>query len=467
MSKITLRPTEKQYEAYQALANPEVDTIFFGGSAGGGKSWLICESRLVRAYLYPGYRSFIAREELKRLMQSTYVTWTKVCQHHNIPSDDWKLNGQYNYIEFKNGSRIDLLDVKFIPSDPLYERFGSLEYTDGALEEAGEINYLAFDVLKSRIGRHKNKEFSLRPTMLITGNPKKNWTKTEFYDKFKKKELPDSVKFIQATYIDNPHTAEEYGKQLEQIRDRVMKERLMYGNWDYADDDNALMSFDAITDLYTNTINPSKNKYFVADIARMGSDKSVFTYWNGFHCYKVETFTKQGIDIISDKVKEALRTEQIPYSHAIVDEDGVGGGVVDNVRGIKGFMANRQPFPNRMTGNPDNYRNLKSQCAYLLADFVNDHKIRVDCDKDIEELLTEEMSTFKRKDPDREGKLEIESKEKQKEMIARSPDHADCMVMRMYFELEQPTREVKEIDPLMALITRPMKEKGVDNMDYK
>jgi hypothetical protein len=467
MSKITLQPTQKQYEAYQALANPEIDTIFFGGSAGGGKSWLICESRLVRAYLYPGYRSFIAREELKRLMQSTYVTWTKVCQHHKIPQDDWKLNGQYNYIEFKNGSRIDLLDIKMIPSDPLYERFGSLEYTDGAIEEAGEVNYLAFDVLKSRIGRHMNKEFGLRPTMLITGNPKKNWTYTEFYKPWKQGSLPSNATFIQALYSDNQHTAEEYGKQLEQIRDRVMKERLMYGNWDYADDDNALMSHDSITDIYTNTIKPSEQKYFVADIARMGSDRSVFTYWKGFYCYKIETFTKQGIDIISDKIKEALRSEHIPYSHAIADEDGIGGGVVDVVRGIKGFMANRVPFPNRLTGNPDNYRNLKSQCAYLLADFVNDHKVRVDCDKENEESLTEELATLKRKDPDREGKLEIESKEKQKEMINRSPDLADCMIMRMYFELEQPTRETQNIDPLMALINRPMKERGIDNMDYK
>lgn len=467
MSKITLKPTNKQYEAYQALSNPEVDTVFFGGSAGGGKSWLICESRLVRAYLYPGYRSFIAREELKRLMQSTYVTWTKVCKYHNIPQDDWKLNGQYNYIEFKNGSRIDLLDVKMIPSDPMYERFGSLEYTDGALEEAGEINYLAYDVLKSRVGRHMNKEYNVKPTILITGNPKKNWTYTEFYKPFSKDVLPPNIRFIQALYYDNPHTSEEYGKQLALIKDRVMKERLMYGNWDYADDDNALIKHDAVTDLYTNTIIPSENLYFVADIARMGSDKSVFTYWKGFHCYKVETFTKQGIDIISDKIKEALRIERIPYSHAIVDEDGIGGGVVDNVRGIKGFMANRTPFPNRLTGKPDNYRNLKSQCAYLLADFVNDHKIKVDCEADVEEMLNEELATLKRKDPDREGKLEIEPKEKQKEMLGRSPDYADTMIMRMYFELEQPTREVKHIDPIMALINKPMRDKGYDNMEYK
>ena len=33
----------------------------------------------------------------------------KVCSYHKIPEGDWKLNGQYNYIEFFNGSKIDLL----------------------------------------------------------------------------------------------------------------------------------------------------------------------------------------------------------------------------------------------------------------------------------------------------------------------------------------------------------------------
>ena len=165
----TIKPTYKQHLAWEALK--KYAYIFFGGGAGGGKSWWLCETRLVNCYFYPGYKSFIARAELKRLMESTYITWCKVCQFHNIPKTDWKLNGQYNYIEFFNGSRIDLLDVKYLPSDPLYERFGSLEYTDGAIEECGEIHFMAFDVLKTRIGRHLNKEFNISATIALTGNP--------------------------------------------------------------------------------------------------------------------------------------------------------------------------------------------------------------------------------------------------------------------------------------------------------
>src|SRR3990167_4971386 len=136
----TIKPERKQHLAYLKLWDDQTFFVLMGGGAGGGKSWLGAEWLIVNCYRYPGSRWFIGRNELKRLMGSSFITFQKVCKHHQIPRDDWKLNGQYNYIEFKNGSRIDLLDLKYTPSDPMYERFGSTEYTDGALDEAGEIH---------------------------------------------------------------------------------------------------------------------------------------------------------------------------------------------------------------------------------------------------------------------------------------------------------------------------------------
>lgn len=437
--EITLKPTLKQHLAYQALNNPSVDTVFLGGGAGGGKSWAICESRLVNALRYPGYKSFIGREELKRLMQSTFVTFTKVCKFHKIPESNWKLNGQYNYIEFANGSRIDLLDLKYLPTDPLYERFGSLEYTDGAIEEAGEVHFSAYDILKSRVGRHKNREFGLHPSILITGNPKKNWTYKEFYKPWKEGKLPDNQVFIQSLYKDNPFTADDYGKQLAQIKDQQNKQRLMYGNWEYDDDPAILINFDAITDLFTNTIDLDNTKYLTADIARYGRDKTVIYLWRGLEVYKVVVLVKAGIDVVADTIKELLREEQIPYSRCLVDEDGVGGGVVDILRGIKGFVNNSSPleFSNKpaMVTIKENYKNLKTQCYYLLADYINGHKIKVNCDESVKNLLIEELEQVRQKNMDKDGKLEIIGKDEVKENIGRSPDYSDGLMMRMWFEL--------------------------------
>ncbi len=441
---LEIRPTQKQHLVYEALRNKLIDSVFFGGGAGGAKSWLLCESRLINALQFPGYRSFIGRKELKRLMQSTYITWNKVCAWHKIPAGTWKLNGQYNYIEFTNGSRIDLLDVDYMPSDPLYERFGSLEYTDGALEEAGEIHYLAYDVLKTRIGRHMNQEFDIKATMLITGNPKKNWTHTTFYKPFKAGKLPENLCFVQSLYLDNPYTADEYGKQLSQITDRATKERLMFGNWDYDDDPTVLMAYDAITDLFTNTVDQSTDKYLICDVARQGGDKITISYWEGMLAKELWEFQYQGLDITEQKLRTIASEKQIPFSHICVDEDGMGGGLVDNMKGIRGFVNNSAPIEHETSIDSKikvrpNYKNLKSQCGFMLADEVNNHRIAIHCqNEDIKERMCEELSVIKQKDADKEGKLQINAKEDVKELLGRSPDWSDNLLMRMIFKLKAP-----------------------------
>ena len=453
----TITPTIKQHLAYEALKDETTKFVIFGGGAGSGKTWLICEWLMVNALCYPKTRWFVARNELTRLMQSTFVTFTKVTSHHNFKG--WKLNGQYHYIEFENGSRIDLLDVKKNPSDPLYERFGSTEYTGGALEEAGEIDFGAFDVLKTRVGRHMNKDYNIKPKMLITCNPKKNWLYQTIYKPNLEGKLSSDFKFIQALYSDNPHTAETYKEQLSSITDKTMKERLMFGNWEYENDPRALMQYDNIVDLFTNTVLPTKEaKYLTADIARYGNDSTVISLWKDFECYKIIKYQKTGLDTIAQEIKNILGSEFIPYSHAIIDEDGVGGGVLDHIRGAKGFVANRVPFLNRFTGKPDNFNNLKSQCSFLLADYVNNHKLafKID-DTEIKQFLIEELEVIKAKDEVIDGKLSIESKDKVKEMLGRSPDIGDAIMMRMYFELESPTIATHTIDPIAQMLANRRK----------
>lgn len=452
--EINLKPTNKQHEAYQALRDDTSKFVVFGGGAGGGKTWLICEWLMIMAISYPKTRWFIGRNELTRLMQSTYITFTKVASHHNYKG--WKLNGKYNYIELDNGSRIDLLDVKKNPSDPLFERFGSTEYTGGALEEAGEIDYGAFDVLKARVGRHMNKEYDIKPKILITCNPKKNWLYNTVYKPSREGTLGTEYAFIQALYNDNPHTAESYEEQLSSISDKTMKERLMFGNWEYENDPRALMSYDSITDLFTNTVQPTKNeRYLSADIARYGNDRTVLCLWEDFVCTDIFTYEKTGTDTIATEIKRILAERQIPYSKCIVDEDGVGGGVLDQIRGARGFMANRQPLPNRYTGKPDNFNNLKSQATFAFADFVNSHRIAIrTSDEDIRNQIIEELEVIRSKDEVIEGKLQIESKEIVKELIGRSPDIADALIMRMYFELEQPTPTLVQQDPISLMLSK-------------
>lgn len=425
--------------------------MFLGGGAGGGKSWWLCESRLIKAISFPGYKSFLGREELTRLMGSTYLTWVKVCAFYGVKQgngpDEWRFNGQYHYIQFGNGSRIDLLDVKFLPSDPLYERFGSSEYTDGALEECGEIHFMAFDVLKSRVGRHRNDEFGIRPTLALTGNPKKNWTKSTFYTPWKKGLLPTGYAFIQSLYGDNPFTAKQYEASLANIRDKTLRERLKQGIWDYDEAPGTMFDYDGVNDLWTNTLPKvtDSDRFMTIDTARFGNDKTVFGFWKGFSLYKIAVYFKQGIDTSAQRLKEFARSENIPYSHIVADDDGVGGGLVDMSRGIHGFVNNSTPLPNMDARyeylEKQNFSNLKTQCAWIMAQKTKKHEVAItipEPDTEFKEFLPEELAQFIVKNPENDTvKMALVSKDEMKAALGRSPDYADMFIMRGYFTLKR------------------------------
>lgn len=449
-----IRPTPKQFQAYQLLWDDITRFLLFGGGAEGGKSWLGAEWLLTNCYRYPGTKWFIGRNELTRLLASSYATFRKVCTYHNIPAEDWKLNGQYHFIQFANGSRIDLLDLKYKPTDPMFQRYGSTEYTGGWIEEAGEVHMLAFEVLKSRIGRWMNQEYGLNPAkILLTCNPEQNWLYRIFYKPWKNQSLEAGHAFIQALYKDNTYTAKEAEQRLDQIKDPVLRARLKMGLWEYASGDNSLLDYDSILDLFTNTLEiPLDNrkipiveqKYFTADVARYGSDRITFGNWRGMNLYKVIWKQNRGIDQTAVDVKENLRTHMIPYSHAIADDDGVGGGLVDIVRGIKGFVGNSTAVPIEIPGQDDrkeNYKNLRSQCGFMLADRIKNHKIAIvdpDIDEVTKEFIIEDLQQLKKKETPIESALQLIPKDEIKEALGRSPDFSDMMMMRMYFELSKP-----------------------------
>ena len=446
--KPQIRPTLKQHKAYQYLQDDSTKYLLFGGGAGGGKSWLGCEWLITQCYFHAGTKWFIGRNELSRLMKSSYITFLKVCKYHGIPEDDWKLNGQYNYIEFKNGSRIDLLDVAYKPSDSDYERFGSLEYTGGWLEEAGEIEFKSFDVLKSRIGRHMNKELGIKSKMLLTCNPNKGWLYRVFYKPSKEGSLPENYQFLQSLYSDNPHTAEEYGENLDEIADDKMMMRLKLGDWEYDNDLTNLFNYDALNDVFTNTITKNGKKYLIVDVADDGADKTVFSFWDDLEEYRREEFHGLNTEAVIDKIREYAQDERIPYSQIAVDAIGVGTGVASSslLSGVIGYKSSYAPIktdddivrlPNAGTLKhvpvyTSDYKNLRCQSLFKLAELVNSHKIASKVPDGQKDMITEELSQYKDITvPDQ--KRTASGKDDVKEAIGRSPDHSDTWIMRMYF----------------------------------
>jgi hypothetical protein len=164
----------------------------------------------------------------------------------------------------------------------MYERFGSLEYTGGWIEEGGEINFGAYDVLKTRIGRWYNTEYNLLPKLLVTCNPKRNWMYDEFIQPFRQGKLKETQAFVEAYVTDNPYIDKEYIENLKNIKDQSKKERLLHGNWDYDNDPTRIYSDDGLDNLTTNEfIHPTGKTYITCDVARFGEDKTVIMVWDG------------------------------------------------------------------------------------------------------------------------------------------------------------------------------------------
>lgn len=422
---------EKQEAALSILTDNTHVEFLYGGAAGGAKSWTGCAWLALNCKAYPGSKWFIGREELKRLRESTLITFYKVCKMYGLRKDvDFKYNGSDHYIAFANGSRIDLLDLRYLPSDPLYERYGSIEYTGGWIEEGGEVNFGAYDTLKTRIGRHMNDKYNLLRKLFITCNPKKNWMYTTFYKPSKNGQLPEHMSYLSCLVQENPFIEKDYIGALESTSDKVKKERLLKGNWDYDDNPNALCDYDSILAIFNNPLAKKTGRFYItADIARFGADKAIVVVWDGWVIIDYRVFPVSKTTEIQLCIEHFCIRYNIPKHRAIADEDGVGGGVVDNCK-IKGFTNGAPPFES------ENYKNLQTQCGYKLADKINNNEVGFEADisEEEKECVIVDLEQLQTWNVDNDKRLELKPKEQIKIDIGRSPDWRDVFLMRKWFD---------------------------------
>lgn len=389
---------------------------------------------------YPESRWLMGRANMKTLKETTYQSFLKVAKmqglkvnvHFIVTASQHK---EYpNCILFPNNSVILMKDLEYYPSDPEFDELGSLEITGAFIDEANQVTSKAKGIVASRM-RHNISEYKIVPKLLMTCNPAKNWVYHDYYKPFKEDRQQPHRKFIQALVDDNPDIDPSYRENLLKL-DKNSKERLLYGNWEYDDDPSALISYDKILDCFTNTFLESGEKFITADIARLGSDKIVINIWDGWKVIEIKHFKKERLNTTGDIMEELRSKYQIPKSNVLCDEDGVGGGMVDFM-GYKGFVNNSKALPNPITRVDENYNNLKSQCYFRLADRINKAGLYICCtDSDVKTQIIEELEHVKQYNMDKDGKKQILPKDKVKELIGRSPDFADALMMREYFELK-------------------------------
>lgn len=221
---------------------------------------------------------------------------------------------------------------------------------------------------------------------------------------------------------------------------------------EYVDNLGALFKYTALIDLFSNTITKSGQKYLTIDIAEDGSDKTVFAFWDDLELYRMEVFERLNTETIVSHIRDYASLERIPYSHIAVDAIGIGAGVASSslLDGIVAYKSSHQAFktdidPVRLPNVHytkdapliSEYKNLRSQCVFTLAQHVNDHNLAVKVeDTRIKEAIIEELSTYQDASPG-DGKRTATKKEDVKAILGRSPDITDTLIMRMYFVLRE------------------------------
>jgi hypothetical protein len=440
------RGNEKQKEVCQYWSDEVTTDILYGGSKGSGKSYLGCSLIFGDALTYPNTFYFIARKNLNDLRKYTIPSIHEVFQHWDLTSKYYSYNGQDNYFELYNKSRVYLLDAKYLPSDPDYYRFGSMQMTRGWIEEAGEFSLDAKNNLQASIGRWNNELYNLAPKLLQTCNPSKNYLYSEYYKKSKEGTIEGYKKFIQALPTDNKCLSEAYLLNLERSLTTNQKERLLFGNWEYDDDPNALIDYDAICDLFTNeyvqAIGPDR---ISADLAMKGRDRFIAGGWKGLVVTVEIDMPYSPADVIEKELKGLALRRKVSHSQVVADSDGLGAYLESYIRGIVEFHNGGSAFDKQ-------YANLKAECAYKLAEVVNNRLMRVICTKEQEEKIKEELGVLKAVDVDNDtGKKNIISKDLMKQLLGRSPDYLDMLIMGMHH----------------SVAPKPRVSKGIKKMVYK
>lgn len=253
-----------------------------------------------------------------------------------------------------------------------------------------------------------------------------------------------------ATSKDNPHISQKALEMLTANMDKTAYKQEILA--EHVEDSGALFRYTALVDMFTNTITKSSEKYLIVDVADDGMDSSVFSFWEGLECYRIEQFERLNTETIISKIREYAASDRIPYSQIAVDAIGVGAGVASSslLDGITGYKSSlsaiktdvdpvRLPNVHYTKDAPltTEYRNLRSQCIFELARHVNDHNIAAKIeDVRIKEAIIEELATYQDASSG-DGKRMATMKKDVKELIGRSPDLSDTFIMRMYFVIKE------------------------------
>ncbi len=428
--------TKRQTEAYRALDEPKIIDVCYGGAKGGGKSFFLCVwSFLLSVHTAntfglrptpdPIHLGWIGRKQATDFTSTTLQTW-----HNVIPKD---------YYEIKSGTekhpkhiliqgRI-AIDFGGLDRREDINKFNSAEYAFIGIDQAEETAKDDVAVLQGS-RRLTIDGHPLYYKGLYTANPANCWLKDDF--------IIDSApyrKFVQALPSDNPHLPATY---IEMLKDAFghrpeLLEAYLYGSWNLADSVDQVIKaiwLEKADSFRQIEFKEKTRKYITCDVARYGDNETVSYYMEDTDIIgEPMIYGQRGIDYTVNRLTAwSIQHNDCPI---IVDEGGVGGGVVDvlQANGRHVIAANSAVKPEK-TNPMYVYGNRRAEVWDCAARGMSRGEVELH-HKD--PVLRKQLCTPKYKY--RNGRIYIESKEEITKRLGQgqSPDRADAYVNGLYY----------------------------------
>lgn len=163
----------------------------------------------------------------------------------------------------------------------------------------------------------------------------------------------------------------------------------------------------------------SRPVIFGVDVARFGDDRSVLLIRNVDHVMQIHTW--RGLDTMQTAAKVAQKAEEFRPDAIFVDGAGVGGGVVDRLKGLN-FKCFDVNAGSRATDDR-RYINRRAEMWGVMREWLRDRGGIPDMPDLVDDILSP-LYKF-----DASNRIQLEKKEDMKSRGLPSPDVGDALAM--------------------------------------
>ena len=353
---INFKPNALQHKVWNSIVNePDIIQILFGGAAGTGKSYFGCMAIILYCLQHEGIRAMICRSTLTQLSLTTMKTFFQILDDfHFIKDIQYTHNKSSNCVTFFNGSEVYFRQIPFLPSDIDYNYLGSIELTIAFIDEVAQCTQRAVEILSSRL------RYKVTPTcpakLIMSCNPTRNFLYNNYIVPMKNGTVPKHIAIhLGTTVVNKANLPPSYFNILGTLND-LDKQRLLYGNWEYSDDINALFNAYDLDIAFTKanilkTINRGFNPKPVTlaiDVAGGGKDSTTIAFLYETYVIRIiKTKVKLAElpSIINNELISLRNTQYAPSGMDVVyDAIGVGYGLEEALKGkITAVTTNALP----------------------------------------------------------------------------------------------------------------------------